>query len=89
MFSRNDRNCAAPRVWTVSHPQPSAGLSPACALGDAIRRVRQQTAAVAQQRRGYLFDHKALARVFAPRAGGHQTGGIKLPRQYPEKWVVD
>lgn len=38
---------------------------------------------------GYLFDHKALAKVFRARMlGGIKQAGFKLPGQYPEDWVV-
>jgi hypothetical protein len=38
---------------------------------------------------GYLFDHKALAKVFrAKMLHGIKQAGFKLPGQYPEDWVV-
>lgn len=38
---------------------------------------------------GYLFNHKALAKVFrAKMLGGIKQAGLKLPEQYPEDWVV-
>ena len=38
----------------------------------------------------YLFNHKALAKVFrAKMLAGINAAGLKLPRHYPEKWVVD
>jgi len=39
---------------------------------------------------GFLFDHKALAKVFrAKMLDGIRQAGFKLPKQYPEDWVVD
>jgi len=38
----------------------------------------------------YLFDHKALAKVFRAKMLEAMTGeGLTLPAQYPKKWVVD
>ena len=39
---------------------------------------------------GYLFDHKALAKVFrAKMLAGIKQAGLKLPGAYPTEWVVD
>ena len=39
---------------------------------------------------GFLFDHKALAKVFrAKMLHSIKQAGLKLPNRYPEKWVVD
>ena len=39
---------------------------------------------------GYLFNHKALAKVFrAKMLAAIEAAGLTLPRRYPEKWVVD
>jgi len=38
----------------------------------------------------YLFNHKALAKVFRAKIlKGVKDEGLSLPRQYPGKWVVD
>lgn len=38
---------------------------------------------------GYLFCHKALAKVFRAKIlGGIKQAGLKPPEQYPEEWVV-
>jgi len=38
----------------------------------------------------YLFNHNALAKVFRAKMLDAVTGnGLQLPRDYPEKWVVD
>ena len=39
---------------------------------------------------GFLFDHKALAKVFrAKMLTGIKQAGLKLPDAYPTQWVVD
>ena len=39
---------------------------------------------------GYLFNHKALAKVFrAKLLAAIAAAGLALPERYPEKWVVD
>jgi hypothetical protein len=39
---------------------------------------------------GYLFNHKALAKVFrAKMLDAIQHEGLELPARYPETWVVD
>lgn len=39
---------------------------------------------------GYLFNHKALAKVFRAKLLAAITqAGLSLPESYPEKWVVD
>ena len=39
---------------------------------------------------GYLFNHKALAKVFrAKMLAAIEAAGLTLPSRYPEKWVVD
>ena len=39
---------------------------------------------------GYLFDHKALAKVFrAKMLAGINLAGLKLPGAYPTDWVAD
>lgn len=41
------------------------------------------------KRSAYLFDHKALAKVFrAKMLDGIKQAGFKLPEHYPEDWVV-
>ncbi len=38
----------------------------------------------------YLFNHKALAKVFrAKLLAGLEAAGLRLPKAYPEDWVVD
>ena len=39
---------------------------------------------------GYLFNHKALAKVFRAKIlAAIETAGLTLPHRYPQKWVVD
>ncbi len=39
---------------------------------------------------GYLFNHKALAKVFRAKVlAGIKQAGLKLPSAYPTDWVVD
>jgi hypothetical protein len=39
---------------------------------------------------GYLFNHKALAKVFrAKMLAGIEAAGLRLPARYPKDWVVD
>jgi hypothetical protein len=41
-------------------------------------------------KRGYLFNHKALAKVFrAKMLSAIETAGLTLPECYPKDWVVD
>ena len=43
-----------------------------------------------RKKQGYLFPHKALAKVFRARClAGIQAAGLTLPSHYPEAWVVD
>ena len=42
------------------------------------------------KREKYLFDHKALAKVFRARMlEGIKREGLELPQHYPGKWIVD
>jgi len=61
---------------------------PAAAL-DAERKL-WRTKRRGKTKRGYLFNHKALAKVFrAKMLAAIEAAGLTLPRRYPEKWVVD
>lgn len=43
-----------------------------------------------RKKHGYLFHHKALAKVFRGKfLAGIQAAGLTLPSHYPEAWVVD
>ena len=62
-------------------------VMPAAAV-DAERR--QWRTKRRQTKGGYLFNHKALAKVFRGKLlAGIEAAGLVLPRRHPEKWVVD
>jgi hypothetical protein len=61
---------------------------PAAALD--VQRKLWRTKRRGKTKRGYLFNHKALAKVFrAKMLAAIEAAGLTLPRRYPEKWVVD
>ena len=91
-FSQNDRKLrgtagAVTVLHTHSrrldfHPHVHL-LMPAAAFDQKRRRWRNKEG-------GYLFDHKALAKVFRAKVlAGTKQAGLRLPECYPEKWVVD
>lgn len=91
-FSQNDRKLrgtagAVTVLHTHSrrldfHPHVHL-LMPAAAFDQKRRRWRNKE-------EGYLFDHKALAKVFRAKVlAGIKQAGLRLPERYPEKWVVD
>jgi len=58
-------------------------VMPAAAFDPKQRRWRNKEG-------GFLFDHKALAKVFRGKVlAGITQAGLRLPEHYPEKWVVD
>jgi hypothetical protein len=60
---------------------------PAAALDGKRRQWRKRRG---KTKGGYLFNHKALAKVFrAKMLAAIEAAGLTLPRSYPEKWVVD
>lgn len=62
-------------------------LVPAAAI-DAKKRLWRTKRA--KGKRPYLFNHKALAKVFrAKMLDAITTEGLPLPQRYAEKWVVD
>jgi hypothetical protein len=95
-FSQNDKQLqGTPGAIAVLHTNtrrleyhPHVHLvMPAAAL-DAARkqwRIKQRTA-----KGGYLFNHKALAKVFrAKLLAAIAAAGLTLPERYPKAWVVD
>ena len=92
-FSHNDKQLqGTPGAIAVLHTNtrqlayhPHVHLvMPAAALDAKRRQWRRKAKA------GYLFNHKALAKVFrAKLLAGLAAAGLTLPRRYPEKWVVD
>ena len=58
-------------------------VMPAAAFDKKQRRWRNKEG-------GYLFNHKALAKVFRAKVlAGIKQAGLKLPSGYPTDWVVD
>jgi hypothetical protein len=61
---------------------------PAATLDGECRQWR--TKRRAQAKGAYLFNHKALAKVFrAKMLAAIEAAGLTLPGRYPEEWVVD
>jgi hypothetical protein len=92
-FSRNDRQLqGTPGAVAVLHTH-SRRLAfhphvhcvvPAAALDSEKRLWRTKSA------KGYLFNHKALAKVFrAKLLAGLTEAGLTLPEHHPQQWVVD
>lgn len=100
-FARNDRqlqgNAGAIAVLHTHsrrldyHP-PVHLVMPAAAI-DADKRLwrTQRSSKVGDKKpAGYLFNHKALAKVFrAKRLEAITQAGLALPDRLPQKWVVD
>lgn len=90
-FSQNDKQLrGTPGAITVLHTNtrrleyhPHVHLvMPAAAVDGQQRRWRTKS--------GYLFNHKALAKVFRAKIlAGIAAAGLTPPRRHPEKWVVD
>ncbi len=101
MFSHNDRQLqGTPGGITVLHTHsrrldyhPHLHLvMPAAAINGEKRLWRTKAGKKAKRKRqsGYLFNHKALAKVFrAKMLQAIRQEGLELPRSYPETWVVD
>jgi len=60
---------------------------------DAVKRLwrtKRQKTRKNKNRKPYLFNHKALAKVFRAKLLDAITNeGLALPASYPKKWVVD
>ena len=64
-------------------------VMPAAAIEAANRRWRTKTGK-SKNKKPYLFNHKALAKVFRAKILDAITReGLALPESYPEEWVVD
>ncbi|MEN8133598.1 MAG: transposase [Pseudomonadota bacterium] len=93
-FSQNDKQLQGiPGAIAVLHTHsrrldyhPHVHLVMPAAAIDAINKLwRTKTGKSA-----YLFNHKALAKVFrAKMLGAIRLEGLELPDRYPETWVVD
>ncbi len=91
-FSRNDRKLRG-TTGAVSvlhthnrrldfHPHVHL-VMPAAAFDQKQRRWHNKAG-------GYLFNHKALAKVFRAKVlAGIKQAGLTLPSRYPVEWVVD
>lgn len=94
-FSQNDRQLqGTPGAIAVLHTNtrqldfhPHVHLvMPAAAVDAKNKRWRTKHRA----KGGYLFSHKALAKVFRAKVlAGMADAGLALPGRYPKDWVVD
>jgi hypothetical protein len=97
-FSRNDPQLrGTPGAVVVLHTHsrrldyhPHVHLAMPAAALDANRRLWRTKAGKSQGKPGYLFHHKALAKVFRAKMLAALTGeGLELPASHPRKWVVN
>jgi len=96
-FSQNDKQLqGTPGAIAVLHTHtrkldyhPHIHLvMPAAAVDSAKKQWR--TKRRGKGKGAYLFNHKALARVFrAKRLSAIEAAGLALPDRYPKDWVVD
>jgi hypothetical protein len=94
-FSQNDRQLAGtPGAIAVLHTHtrrldyhPHVHLVvPAAAVDAEQKRWRTKR----RRGKGYLFNHKALAKVFRAKVlTGMAAAGLTRPERYPAAWVVD
>lgn len=94
-FSQNDRQLqGTPGAIAVLHTNtrqqeyhPHVHLVvPAAAVDGQRKRWRKKRCGKGR----YLFNHKALAKVFrAKMLAGLQAAGLPLPQRHPELWVMD
>jgi hypothetical protein len=95
-FTQNDRQLrGTPGAVAVLHTNtrqldyhPHVHLlMPAAAVDRVGKRWRVKQRG---KKSGYLFNHKALAKVFrAKMLAGIEAAGLSLPARYPTRWVVD
>ncbi|MCP4452511.1 MAG: transposase, partial [Planctomycetes bacterium] len=98
-FTQNDRQLQGiPGAIAVLHTHsrqleyhPHVHLvMPAAAIDKVKRQWRTKRKKVKSTSAGYLFNHKALAKVFrAKMLDAICREGLTLPSSYPEAWVVD
>ncbi len=95
-FSQNDRQLqGTPGATAVLHTNtrrldyhPHVHLVMPAAAVDVQRKQWRTKRGKAKE--GYLFNHKALAKVFRAKIlAAIETAGLTLPGRYPQKWVVD
>ena len=101
VFSENDKQLqGTPGAITVLHTHsrrldfhPHAHVvMPAAAIEGEKKRWRTKGGKKAKRKgqSSYLFNHKALAKVFrAKMLAAIRQEGLELPLSYPESWVVD
>ena len=97
-FTQNDRQLqGSAGAITVLHTHsrrldyhPHVHLVMPAAAIDADQRLWRTKSAKRKKKSGYLFNHKALAKVFrAKMLDAIRQEGLELPASYPDKWVVD
>ena len=96
-FSQNDKQLqGTPGAIAVLHTNtrrldyhPHVHLVMPAAAVDAERR-QWRTKRRGKVKGGYLFNHKALAKVFRGKMlAGIEAAGLTLPGRHPAKWIVD
>ena len=98
IFSQNDRQLrGTPGAIAVLHtntrrldfhPHVHLVMPAAAIAADGGKQWRTKRRSKGKD--GYLFNHKALAKVFrAKLLAGIVAAGLTLPGHYPEMWVVD
>jgi hypothetical protein len=99
-FARNDKQLRGdPGAIAVLHTNtrrldfhPHVHLvMPAAAIDGERKQWRtKRSKGKGEAKGGYLFNHKALAKVFrAKLLAGIEAAGLKPPARYPSEWVVD
>lgn len=91
-FSQNDRQLkGTPGAIAVLHTNTrQLAFHPHVHLVMPVAAVNRKQRQWRTKRAGYLFEHKALAKVFrAKMLVGIEAAGLRLPPCYPRKWVVD
>jgi Putative transposase/Transposase zinc-binding domain len=97
-FSENNKQLrGTPGAITVLHTHsrrldfhPHVHLVMPAAAIDTTNKLWRTKTSKTKGKTGYLFNHKALAKVFrAKMLAAITQAGLVLPQQYPEKWVVD
>jgi hypothetical protein len=98
-FSQNDKQLqGTPGAIAVLHTNsrrldfhPHVHLvMPAAAMAVEGKGKQWRTKRPGKGKKGYLFNHEALATVFrAKLLAGIKAAGLTLPGRYPAKWVVD
>lgn len=96
-FSQNDKQLrGTPGAIAVLHTNTRRldyhphvhWVMPAAAVDG--ERSQWRTKRRSKSKDGYLFNHKALAKVFrAKMLAGIEAAGLTLPARYPGEWVVD